>query len=226
MSEKEIITEPVKKNLYQKIVDVRRDVNYLQKTAQSHNYTYAKGSQILKEIQTKMNEHNLVLYPKVDYKEAKSVIVTDKFGKERTEYQIDCPMSYVWVNGDNPEETFEVPFAAYGQQNDISKAFGSALTYSERYFLLKFFNIPTDNLDPDSWNPQPVEEDPLDIIKAEIHTLYNDILGKAKDQKESKKVLVAIIKNNNEGKKVNWYELENMEELKTIKAKFEEISKK
>ena len=35
------------------------------------------------------------------------------------------------------------------QQNDISKAFGSALTYSERYLLLKSLGAPTDEDDPD-----------------------------------------------------------------------------
>src|SRR5699024_10548801 len=38
----------------------------------------------------------------------------------------------------------------YGQQEDNSKAYGSALTYSEMYFFLKFFNAPTDDDDPDT----------------------------------------------------------------------------
>ena len=58
-------------------------------------------------------------------------------------------MKYVWVNAENPEERIEIPWQTMGQQDDISKAFGSGLTYSERYFLLKFFGVPTDDDDTD-----------------------------------------------------------------------------
>ena len=36
----------------------------------------------------------------------------------------------------------------------ISKAHGTALTYAERYFLMKFFNIPTDEDDADAKQKQ------------------------------------------------------------------------
>src|SRR5699024_10474530 len=44
----------------------------------------------------------------------------------------------------------EVPFYSVGQQDDVSKAHGTGLTYAERYFLMKFFNIPTDEDDADA----------------------------------------------------------------------------
>ena len=38
-----------------------------------------------------------------------------------------------------------------GQQtDDISKAVGTAMTYNERYFLLKFLGLPTDEDDADA----------------------------------------------------------------------------
>ena len=55
---------------------------------------------------------------------------------------------------DKPEEQFEVTFYAVGQQDDVSKAHGTALTYAERYFLMKFFNIPTDEDDADAKEKQ------------------------------------------------------------------------
>ncbi|MGY2126768.1 ERF family protein, partial [Nocardia gipuzkoensis] len=45
-------------------------------------------------------------------------------------------------------------FYAVGQQDDVSKAHGTALTYTERYFLMKFFNIPTDEDDADAKQKQ------------------------------------------------------------------------
>src|SRR5690606_2934543 len=74
----------------------------------------------------------------------------DKKGKEKTDFIVTADMKYVWVNAENPEERIEIPWQTMGQQDDISKAFGSGLTYSERYFLLKFFGVPTDDDDPDA----------------------------------------------------------------------------
>lgn len=60
-------------------------------------------------------------------------------------------MTWSWVNNDNPEERIDVEWALVGQQGDASQAFGSGLTYSNRYFLLKFFNIATPDADPDAF---------------------------------------------------------------------------
>ncbi|HDY9908796.1 TPA: ERF family protein, partial [Staphylococcus aureus] len=57
---------------------------------------------------------------------------------------------YTITNVDNPEEKIESSIFAIGQQDDPSKALGTALTYSERYFLMKFFGLPTDEDDADA----------------------------------------------------------------------------
>src|SRR5690625_5193343 len=69
---------------------------------------------------------------------------------DKTDFVISGDMQYVWQNAESPEEKIVIDWKVYGQQDDISKAFGSGLTYSERYFLLKFFNAPTDDDDPDA----------------------------------------------------------------------------
>ena len=43
-------------------------------------------------------------------------------------------LTYIWINADKPEEQLEIPFYAVGQQDDVSKAHGTGLTYAERYF--------------------------------------------------------------------------------------------
>src|SRR5690625_1734139 len=70
--------------------------------------------------------------------------------EDKTDFVISGDMTYVWQDSANPDDKIEIPWKLYGQQDDISKAFGSGLTYSERYFLLKFFNAPTDDDDPDT----------------------------------------------------------------------------
>ena len=66
----------------------------------------------------------------------------------------------------------EVPFFAVGQQDDVSKAHGTALTYAERYFLMKFFNIPTDEDDADAKQKQEkynkVSSQTVGVLKQEV----------------------------------------------------------
>ena len=68
----------------------------------------------------------------------------------------------------------EVPFFA-GQQDDVSKAHGTALTYAERYFLMKFFNIPTDEDDADAKQKQEkynkVSSQTVGVLKQKYLTL-------------------------------------------------------
>lgn len=136
-------------NLYQKIVEVRKTAKGFTKDAKSYNYSYVTGDQILNKIRDKMNELNLLLIPSTKFGEHQVHSYTTSKGKEATDFVVSGEMNYTWIDGDKPEDRLEVEWAYYGQQDDISKAYGSALTYSERYFLLKCLGLPTDEDDPD-----------------------------------------------------------------------------
>ncbi|MCT1762822.1 ERF family protein [Staphylococcus epidermidis] len=146
-------------NLFQKIADVKANIDGFTKDAKSYNYSYVSGSQVLHRIRNKMIENNLLLVPKTSEENYKQIDVTrfnKKAGREITtsEFIVEMKLTYVWINADKPEEQFEVTFYAVGQQDDVSKAHGTALTYAERYFLMKFFNIPTDEDDADAKEKQ------------------------------------------------------------------------
>jgi hypothetical protein len=142
-------------NLHQKIVEVRKSIDGFTKDSKSFNYSYVSGTQVLSKIQEKMNELGILLVPKItdqsfqtyDYqvynKNTKTMV-------DKTDFIVHGNMSYTWINAEEPSDILEIPFYYTGQQDDISKAFGSGLTYTERYFLLKFFNLPTDDADPDA----------------------------------------------------------------------------
>lgn len=133
-------------NLFQKIADVKANIDGFTKDTKGYNYSYVSGSQVLHRIRNKMIEHNLLLVP---YTENEEVTETTN-AKGKPEHIIKLKLTYKWINADNPQEILEVPFYAVGQQDDVSKAHGTALTYAERYFLMKFFNIPTDEDDADA----------------------------------------------------------------------------
>ena len=142
-------------NIYQKLVEVRKSVPYLQKQNEGAQYKYVSSSQTLGAIRKKMDELNLLLIPEILESRVNSVIEEgkDKFGndKKRVTYFTELDIKYVWVNADKPDETIEKTW--YGQGVDIAgeKGVGKALTYAEKYFILKSFNVPTDKDDPDNF---------------------------------------------------------------------------
>jgi hypothetical protein len=129
-------------NIYQKLVEVRKAVPYLQKEAKGHQYNYVSSSQVLAAVRKKLDEVGLLLIPSVVDKEVHI---------EGKNIFTELKMEFTWVNAEKPEETIKTPW--YGQGMDISgeKGVGKALTYAEKYFLLKFFNIATDKDDPDAF---------------------------------------------------------------------------
>jgi len=144
------MNEQPKLNLHQKLVEIRRNIDVFTKDTEGFGYRYVSGSQVLGKIKDKMDELQVLLIPEVLNQKHSTFNYIDKKGKEKTDFIVTADMKYVWVNAENPEERIEIPWQTMGQQDDISKAFGSGLTYSERYFLLKFFGVPTDDDDPDA----------------------------------------------------------------------------
>ena len=58
-------------NLFQKIVEVKKNIEGFTKDAKGYNYDYVEGSQILYKIRPKMEEHGLLIYPSVTAYETK-----------------------------------------------------------------------------------------------------------------------------------------------------------
>ena len=137
-------------NLHQKIVEVRKVAGGFSKDKKSYGYEYVSGNQILSKIKEKMNELNLLLIPSTEAGAWQHHEYTTDKGKDKIDFIVHGKMSYTWVDGDNPVDREVVLWAYYGQQDEISKAYGSALTYSERYFLLKCLGLPADEDDPDA----------------------------------------------------------------------------
>lgn len=140
-------------NVYQKINEVKKVVKAFTKDAETSGkgaYSYTSGSQILALIKEKMEEVGLLFLPVgTEHRNYQTFEHKNSYGDTKTDFLVDGKLIYEWINIDEPTDRQRVEFEYYGQQNDLSKAFGSALTYSERYLLLKSFGAPTDEDDPD-----------------------------------------------------------------------------
>jgi len=144
-----------KKNIYQKLMVIQRAVNGLGKnetTKSQYNpkgYEYVNGDKVISVIKPLMNQEGLLLIPEIISIENQLVTYTvGQNNKEKTEVLSKVIQRYTWVDSDTREK-HSCEWGANGQ-NDFEKGLGSALTYGERYFLLKFFHIATDGDDVDS----------------------------------------------------------------------------
>ena len=177
-------------NLFQKIADVKANIDGFTKDTKGYNYSYVSGSQVLHKIRSKMIEHNLLLVPSTTEENYKKIEVT-RFNKKAnrevttSEFVVEMKLTYVWINADKPEEKLEVTFYSVGQQDDVSKAHGTALTYAERYFLMKFFNIPTDEDDADAKQKQEkynkVSSKTVGVLKQEVLNFVDLMKSLGKD---------------------------------------------
>jgi hypothetical protein len=141
-------------NLYQRLVAVQRAVPYLKKENSGHQFQYVSNSQTLGAIREAMDANGLILAVRVTNHhliDKWSHAGTERDGKEGAkEHLTELDVCFTWINSDDPEQRLECPF--YGQGLDTGeKGVGKALTYAEKYFLLKFFHIPTDKDDPDAF---------------------------------------------------------------------------
>ena len=165
-------------NIYQKLAKIRESVEVMQRDTKAYGYFYVKEEDLLAKITAGMKRYHLSLIPNINpgttnvipytYGKTKTTKSGEIYEEKTNEILVAADMTFTWVDNDDPASTIQVPWSMVGQQSDASQAFGSGLTYSNRYFLLKYFNVATPNDDPDSWRSKQKEaEDEENRVIAE-----------------------------------------------------------
>lgn len=142
-----------KQNLFRKIGELKKSVSYIQKKNKGNGYAYVSSTDVLSAVRNQMDELGLMLITEIQDKRVipQSYKTTDHYGVTKlvTTYFTELDIKYTWVDIESGE-SHEIIW--YGQGVDPhEKGVGKALTYAEKYFFLKQFNIPTDEADPDSY---------------------------------------------------------------------------
>jgi len=181
-----------KKKLFEKLLEVKKKVPYLQMDKDSYQYSYATPSLVLGTFNPLLNEAGILLKTEVLGMKSERVLIKSKHDKEKfksfkpqvkdnkgntvdsgqkeekffidvyeTLYSLE--MRFTWVDTATGE-TDENLFFSSGLNGD-EKGVGSALTYAERYFFLKYFNVPTDKDDPDSFQEKHLSDEQKETIK-------------------------------------------------------------
>ena len=202
-------------NLYQKLAKIRKAVEVIKNNKRSYNYTYTDEEAILSRVTGLMDKYGISLIPGIvpgttvvspyHYKKTKATKDGKVYEENVNDILVSADTYYLWIDNEDPTQMIRVDWTMIGQQSEASQAFGSGLTYSQRYFLLKYFNISTTDDDPDAWKRTQKETEEAEQreiaakIIEEVHGFVTTYLSVMPDDRE--KISAIITKYVKDGKK-------------------------
>ena len=141
METKKMLTLP------EKLLEMQKRVDKIVKDGKnlSDKYDFASDENVLDKFRPLMDEYGLLLIPRV-------VSANLHEGATRTgtaRFFTEMNLEMVWYDTQSLE-TLVTPWYAQGVDLAGEKGVGKALTYAEKYFLLKFFHVSTTKDDPDN----------------------------------------------------------------------------
>lgn len=171
------------KNIYQRIADVMRDVQYLAKddevdAGMGKKYRAITEEKVTRTVRESMVKNGLVMFPASMRTNLASETVQTAKG-ERINRITHIDVDYVIANVEEPGEQIIVASSGTGVDSQ-DKGIGKAMTYAYKYALLRTFAIPTG-------------EDP-DQISSDVYTdkLYGEKSEKKDEAEELREKLIAM----------------------------------
>lgn len=138
-------------SVYKKLHEVQSATRSLQANAEGQTgaarYNYVSGAKLLGVIRPLMDKLGLILTQEVTDITNEPITYMTKNG-EKTEMFTTARIQFTWIDTDDGSKIVN-QFVANGM-NAWDKGLGSALTYAERYYLMKTFHIATDEDDVDA----------------------------------------------------------------------------
>lgn len=184
-------------NLIEKLHEIYKNVGYIQKGQEGKQYKYVGSSDVLATVRSYMADLGVQLQPRI-----LSASVKDFTTKSGTvQLLTELNMTMTWVNVEDQNDKIELPWYAQGMDLAGEKGVGKALTYGEKYFLLKYFNIATDSDDPDAYQEKVDAKKPKPKVSANkvktIETLLEKLSKNVdKTYEETKTIMLKTAKLN------------------------------
>lgn len=147
--------------IQQKLLEIQKSVRALKADASGYNYKYLSGDKLLSVVRPKMDELGILLTPEILNVELRELRTQKWDNRAQTAVEqfnllYILSMRMTWVDTEDGS-TLAQEWKTAGE-NAIDKGYGSALTYGERYYLMKFFHLATDEDDVDA-KPEAPEDD-------------------------------------------------------------------
>lgn len=128
------------KNLFQRIIEVRKAVGYIQKdkavSTGGGSYKAVTHDAVTGMVREAMNAQGIVCVP--------TLVTSLSHQKEegQKQYRYDATYDFTFVNADKPEDNVVIRIEAHAMDN-ADKAPGKAISYAKKYAVLKLFEIET-----------------------------------------------------------------------------------
>jgi hypothetical protein len=132
-------------NLYQRINEVRKSINYVQKdksvSTGNGSYKAVTHDQVTALVREHMVDNGIVVYPILveSLSNPKEVYANMETAKQ---FRYEATYDFVFVNADDPADSLTIRIQAHAMDN-ADKAPGKALSYAKKYAILKLFEIET-----------------------------------------------------------------------------------
>ena len=157
-------------NIYQKVAKIANGCGVMKKNKSGFNYKYTTEDEVLAAVTGLMKKYNVSLVPKITPNSLR--VVPHSYTKYDKKEKKEVPVNEVivsadavfsWINLDDISDRLDIPWIICGSQEDVSQAFGGALTYANRYFLLKSLQMATVEDDPDNYRSKQkkIQEDDI-----------------------------------------------------------------
>lgn len=129
------------RNIYQRILEVMRKVQYIQKDAQiqfgNTKYKAVTHDKVIASIRPALIENEIVIVPSVIEHSCEQL----KVGSNNA-FKTDVKISVNFINANDPQDRYEV-FSFGSALDNQDKGIGKAISYALKYAILKTFCIET-----------------------------------------------------------------------------------
>ena len=185
-------------NIYQRINEVRKAINYIQKdksvsAGPAGSYRAVTHDAVTGMIRQHLVEHGIIIAPTL----IDSVFHPKEEGAKQRLYSASYDVRF--INMDAPDECVTIRIEAHALDNG-DKAPGKAISYATKYAILKLFNIETGEDEESRYQREEFDVTPhldkiaaadsLDSLKSEYVTAYTAAQN-AGDKEASRTIMAA-----------------------------------
>lgn len=174
-----------KLTLPMKLLRIMDEVEWIKKKGKNEkqNYSFVREADVLANIQRLMVKYRLLFYPDLD-----QYIPTEVQTKNSTQQLTTVINRYIWLDCESRET---LSFRMLGQGADsLDKGSNKAVTGSQKYALLKFFNIPTGD---DAEKPNDLYDEPITGYKQGERLKFDPIKDEKPEPKKDTKLEVRAL---------------------------------
>lgn len=156
-TKEETFERDTKLNIHQRINAVMADCNYIKKGKQIKNakgvamYNVTGHDAVTKLIHPLFVKHGINLIPSF-HEMTEEVVLVKKYEKVMEMHRVRLDATFQWINIDDPKDFFEQSWSGYGC-DDTDKGPGKAISYAQRYVVLKTLHIETGENDLEEDEP-------------------------------------------------------------------------